>query len=112
MKRFFLYTTIWAPGALVVFGFLLSAVTDRKIATGKMTYMEGYYTLLPWVWIPCFLLLPAFILGIILLISKKWMGLLQLTASVGLVFAWVSFVDSGKVLKHPTKSEGMDANRP
>jgi len=109
MKRFVLYVTIWTPGGSVVFGFLLSIITEKNIAAGRMTHMDGYYTLLPWVWIPCFLLLPAVIVGVLLLISRKWIALLQLAASVGMVFAWISFVDSGKVLKRPTKSEQVIA---
>jgi hypothetical protein len=97
MKRFVLYAGIWSPGALAVLGFLISMVTSRKVASGELAYIDGYYTILPWVWIPGFLLVPATILGVALLVKLRWSALLQLGASVGLVLAWVFFVDSGMI---------------
>ena len=67
--------------------------------------MEGHYTILPWVWIPVFLLMPAAILGLVLFCMMRWTALIQLGASVGLVFAWIFFVDSGPILKRKTISE-------
>jgi hypothetical protein len=97
MKSFFLYAGIWSPGALAVLGFLISMVTSRKVASGELALIDGYYTILPWVWIPGFLLVPATILGVALLVKLRWSALLQLGASVGLVLAWVFFVDSGMI---------------
>ena len=98
MDRFPLYTCIWILGALAVVGFLIALTTSRRVAAGERTYMEGHRTILPWVWIPGFLLAPALILGIALLIKGRWIGLLQLCASVGLVFAWFWIIDSGLIM--------------
>ena len=105
MMRLLLYTCIWSPGALAAAGFMIAMVTSRRVAAGEFAYMDGHNTILPWVWIPGFLLIPAAILGIALLIKTRWAALLQLGASVGLVFAWISFVDSGSILKQPNNSE-------
>jgi hypothetical protein len=105
MKRFLLYACIWSPGTLAVVGFLIAMVTSRRVAVGELTYMDGHYTILPWVWIPGFLLVPAAILGLVLFIKMRWTALLQLVASVGLVFSWIFFVDSGPILKRKTHSE-------
>ena len=105
MKRFLLYACVWTPGALAVVGFMIAIVTARRVAAGELTYMDGHYTILPWVWIPGFLLVPATILGVALLIKARWPALIQLGASVGLVFAWIFFVDSGPILQQPTHSE-------
>ena len=111
MKRFLLYACVWTPGALAVVGFVIAIVTARRVAAGDLTYMDGHYTILPWVWIPGFLLVPAAILGVALLIKTRWTALLQLGASVGLVFAWIFFVDSGPILKQKTSSEqAVDGN--
>ena len=112
MKRFLLYACVWSPGALAVAGFVIAMVTSRRIAAEGLTYMDGHYAILPWVWIPGFLLVPAAILGIALLIKAKWTALLQLGASVGLVFAWMFFVDSGPILKREANSEqAVSGNR-
>lgn len=105
MRRFLLYTCIWVPGVTAAFGFLIAVVTSRKVAAGEMTHADGYHTILPWVWIPGFLLLPAAVLGLILFIKMRWTALLQLGASVALVFAWIFFVDSGSILKPKAHSE-------
>jgi hypothetical protein len=88
-----------------MFGFVIGVVTSRRVAAGELAYVDGYYTILPWVWIPAFLLVPAAILGLALFAKMRWMALLQLGASVGLVFAWGLFADSRLVLKPPTSSE-------
>ena len=112
MKRFLLYACIWSPGALAVVSFVIAMVTSRRVAAGDLTYMDGHYTILPWVWIPFFLLVPAAILGVALFIKMRWTALLQLGASVGLVFAWIFFVDSGPILKRETNSEqAVSGNR-
>jgi hypothetical protein len=112
MKRILLYICVWSPGALAVAAFIIAMVTSRKVAAGELAHMDGYYTILPWAWIPVFLLVPAAILGIGLLIMTRWTALLQLAASVGLVFAWIFFVDSGPILKQPTNSEqAVSGNR-
>jgi hypothetical protein len=69
MKRFFLYTIIWSPGALAVIGYLIAINASRRVDAGEISYMQGHYTVLPWVWMPGFLLLPAAFLGFILLFS-------------------------------------------
>lgn len=105
MKRFLLYACIWSPGALAVVGFLIAMVTSRRVAAGELAYLDGHYTILPWVWIPGFLLVPAAFLGLVLFIMMRWTALLQLGASVGLVFAWLFFVDSGAILKQKSSIE-------
>ncbi len=112
MKHFLLYACIWSPGALAVVGFLIAMVTSRRVAAGDLAYMDGHYTILPWVWIPAFLLVPAVILGFILMMKERWIAFLQLGASVGLVFAWIHFVDSGPVLKQKTSSEQATDGNP
>jgi len=105
MKRFLLYACIWSPGTLAVVGFLIAMVTSRRVAGGDLAYMDGHYTILPWVWIPGFLLVPAVILGFVLMMKERWIVFLQLVASVGLVFAWIHFVDSRPLLKQKTSSD-------
>ncbi len=105
MKRFLLYFCIWTPGALAVVGFIIAMVTSRRVAAGELTYMDGHYTILPWVWIPVFLLVPAAILGLALFIKMRWTALLQLGGSVGLVIGWFCIVDSGVILKQQSNSE-------
>jgi len=84
--------------------FLIAITTSRRVAAGELNYMDGYHAILPWVWIPGFLLVPAAILGLILFINTRWTALLNLGASVGLVFAWIAIVDSGSILKPQAKS--------
>lgn len=110
MKRFLFYTCIWIPGALAVVGFVIAIVTARGVASGHLTYMDDHYMLLPWVWIPGFLLVPASILGLGLLIKTRWTALLQLGASVGLVIAWISFVDSGPILQQKDSKQYSGGN--
>ena len=105
MKHFLLYACVWTPGAMAVVGFIVATVTSSRVATGELAYMDGHYTILPWVWIPGFLLVPATILGVALLIKTKWAALLQLVASVGLVFAWIFYVDSEPILNQNTSIE-------
>lgn len=112
MKRCLLYACIWGPGVLAMVGFLIAKVTSRRYAAGEITHMQGYDTILPWVWIPGFLLVPAAILGLVLFFKTRWTALLQLAASVGLVFAWIFFVDSGPILKQKTSSEPGEAGQP
>ena len=112
MKRFILYACVWTPGGLAVVGFMIAIVTARRVAAGELTYMDGHYTIFPWVWIPVFLLVPAAILGLILFCKMRWTALLQLGASVGLVFAWIFFVDSGPILKQKTHNEAVSPNGP
>lgn len=88
-----------------MFAFLLSVSTSRKIAAGELAYMDGYYTILPWVWIPGFLLVPAFLLGLVLFIKMRWTALLHWLASVGLAFGWVFVADSVATLKQRPDSE-------
>jgi hypothetical protein len=112
MMRFLLYACIWCPGALAVVGFLISVSTSQRVAAGDLSYMDGYYTILPWVWIPGFLLVPAFLLGIALLVKTRWTALLHLGASIGLVIGWIFVVDSGFILKQRANSEqSEDGNR-
>ena len=105
MNRFLLYACIWIPGAMALVGFLIAIVTSRRVASGELTYMDGHDTIFPWVWIPTFLLVPAAILGLALLIKMRWTALLQLGASVGLVIGWGFLVDSGAILKQKATSE-------
>ena len=105
MKRFLIYACIWSPGALAVTSFLIAMVTARRVAAGELAYMDGYYTILPWVWMPVFLLVPAAILGLALSSEMRWTAQLQLAVSIGLVFAWIHFVDSGSILKQQNSSE-------
>jgi hypothetical protein len=112
MKRFLLYACVWTPGALAVVGYMIALVTSRKVAAGELAFRDGYDTILPWVWIPGFLLVPAALIGVALLFKSRWAALLQLGGSVGLVFAWIFYVDSGPILKQKTNSEqAVSGNR-
>lgn len=104
MKRFFLCACIWTPGALAAAGFVIVKETARRVEAGELSYMDGLYIITPWVWIPGFLLVPAMILGVLLVTKNKWTALAQLGASVCLVFAWIHFVDSGPALPRPSES--------
>jgi hypothetical protein len=111
MKRLLLYACVWAPGTLAIIAFMIAMLTSRRVAEGELTYTEGLYTILPWAWIPVFLLVPAAILGIALLIKTRWTALLQLGASVGLVFAWIFFAESVVILKQkPTETKSRHPN--
>ena len=90
---------------MAVIGFIIATVTSRKLAAGELAYREGHETILPWVWIPGFLLVPAALLALALLFKLRWIALLQLGASIGYVFAWIFYVDSGAILKPTTNSE-------
>ncbi|MGD7653997.1 MAG: hypothetical protein ACQCXQ_12330 [Verrucomicrobiales bacterium] len=112
MKRLLLYACIWSPGALSLVGFLVAMVTSRRVAAGELGYMDGLHVILPWVWIPGFLLLPAAILGLVLFCKMRWLALLQLGASAGLVIGWAFLADSGVILKQqPDIEQAVTGNR-
>ena len=90
---------------------MIAMVISRRVAAGELAYMDAHYTILPWVWIPSFLLVPAAVLGLVLFFTMRWTALLQLGASVGLVFGWGFLADSGAILKQQTSSEQVVGDR-
>lgn len=107
MMRFLLYACVWAPGFLAVTGFTIAMVISHRVEAGQLSWVEGYDAIFPWVWIPGFLLVPAAILGLALLLKARWIALLQLIASVGLVLGWGHFADSGLVLNQEVESKAV-----
>ena len=90
-----LYTCIWCPAVLSVLAFFITKSESRRIEANEVAFMDGYQTIMFWVWFPVFLVILTTILSLSLLPKqRRSIYLIQLFLSLSFFVFWISRVET------------------